>query len=328
MPRMLTLPSPRSSLILLGVALLAGAATASAGSVEVVIIADGLEPATLSVTQGTAVSWRNQDDERHRIRSRDGPVEFDSGNLESGESYTFTFAVEGTYPYRDERDDSDTAAVGTVVVGPAVSASGEAAEPGGGEPVAPASSTASVAIADRAFAPQDIVVAAGDTVAWTNADREGHTVSAADGAFDSGILTEGATFSQVFESPGRYEYVCAIHPEMRATVTVAERGGQTAPSEGPPPASSVAPNTEMAVSIADMVYEPARVEVSAGSTVRWTNEDAVVHTVTARDGTFNSGVMKTGDEYSLTFDEPGTYEYFCAIHPLQGGQVVVTDPGP
>ena len=76
-----------------------------------------------------------------------------------------------------------------------------------------------------------------------------------------------------------------------------------------------------------MVYAPATVEVSAGTTVRWTNDDAVIHTVTARDGSFNSGVMKTGDEFSLTFDEPGTYDYFCAIHPLQGGQVVVTDPG-
>jgi plastocyanin len=37
--------------------------------------------------------------------------------------------------------------------------------------------------------------------------------------------------------------------------------------------------------------------------------------------------MKTGVEFSQTFDEPGTYDYFCAIHPLQGGTVVVTDPG-
>jgi plastocyanin len=61
--------------------------------------------------------------------------------------------------------------------------------------------------------------------------------------------------------------------------------------------------------------------------VRWTNEDAVIHTVTARDGSYSSGVMKPGDEFSLTFDEPGAYDYFCAIHPLQSGQVVVTDPG-
>ncbi len=184
-----------------------------------------------------------------------------------------------------------------------------------------------MAIVDRAFAPLDVVVAAGDTVEWTNTDGEGHTVSATSGAFDSGILPEGATFSQVFETPGTYDYVCAIHPEMRATVTVTEPGSPAAASAIPAPAASSAPITEAAVAIADMVYDPARVEVSAGAIVRWTNDDAVVHTVTARDGSFNSGVMKTGDEFSLTFDAPGTYDYFCAIHPLQGGQVVVTEPG-
>ena len=321
------LSSPKFSLILLGVALLAGAPTASAGTEEVIVITDDLEPAVLSVASGTAVSWLNQDDERHRIRSREGPVEFDSGNLEAGETFTLTFVTEGTYPYRDERDDAATAYVGTILVGPAGVATGGAAESSGNLPDAPPPSTVSIAIADRAFAPASVVVAAGGTVEWTNADGEVHTVSAAGGTFDSGVIPEGAAFSQVFETPGTFDYSCAIHPEMRGSVTVAEPVDAAEASAVPVPAASAVPIMEFPVAIVDMVYDPAGLEVPAGSTVRWRNDDAVVHTVTARDGSFNSGVLKTGDEFSQTFDEPGTYDYFCAIHPLQGGQVVVTEPG-
>jgi plastocyanin len=140
-------------------------------------------------------------------------------------------------------------------------------------------------------------------------------------------MPEGAIFAQVFETPGVFDYFCAIHPEMRGTVTVAEPGAAAEPSPVPVPTVSDAPALDLPVSIVDMVYAPSTVEVSAGTTVHWRNDDAVVHTVTARDGSFNSGVMKTGVEFSQSFDEPGTYDYFCAIHPLQGGTVIVTDPG-
>ena len=328
MPRMPTRPSHRLSLLLLGAALLVGTTAAAAQSEASVIISDDVEPASLEVAAGDSVTWRNEDDERHRIRSREGPAEFDSGNLEPGEAFTFTFVTEGTYPYRDERDDTATAYAGTVVVGPTQVVAGGAAETSGSEPDAPPPSTASVTIADRAFAPASIEVAAGGTVEWTNADGEGHTVSATGGAFESGIMPEGAVFTQVFETPGVFDYVCAIHPEMRGTVTVVEPGDAAASSAVPVPVPAVtgAPALEIPVSIIDMVYAPATVEVSAGTTVHWTNDDSVIHTVTARDGSFNSGVMQTGDMFSQTFDEPGTYDYFCAIHPLQGGTVVVTDP--
>lgn len=329
MPRMPTRSSHRPRLLLLGAALLLGATAAAAQSEATVIISDGVEPASLEVAAGDTVTWRNEDDERHRIRSREGPAEFDSGNLEPGEAFAFTFVAEGSYPYRDERDDSATAYAGTIVVGPTEAATGGASEPAGSFPDAPPPSTASVAIADRAFAPASVEVAAGGTVEWTNADGEGHTVSATGGAFESGIMPEGAVFAQVFETPGVFDYVCAIHPEMRGTVTVAEPGAAAASSPVPLPIPTVsdAPAVDIPVSIVDMVYAPATVEVSAGTTVHWRNDDAVVHTVTARDGSFNSGVMKTGVEFSQTFDEPGTYDYFCAIHPLQGGRIVVTDPG-
>ena len=104
-----------------------GTATAAAQSEETVVIGDGVEPASLEVAAGTVVTWRNEDDDRHRLRSREGPVEFDSGDLEPGEAFSYTFQVEGSYPYLDERDDEASDYFGTVVVGPAPGASTEPA---------------------------------------------------------------------------------------------------------------------------------------------------------------------------------------------------------
>jgi plastocyanin len=87
------------------------------------------------------------------------------------------------------------------------------------QPVDPQAGT--VVIADFAFAPIEVQAEAGDTVAWTNEDPTAHTVTADDGSFDSGTLQAGAGFSHRFDDPGTYDYTCAIHPAMRATVRVA-----------------------------------------------------------------------------------------------------------
>jgi plastocyanin len=93
------------------------------------------------------------------------------------------------------------------------------------------------------------------------------------------------------------------------------------PAESLVPAESAAP---AAVSIIDLAFEPAALEVGAGATVTWTNDDSIPHTVTAREGDFNSGVLQSGGSFSQTFSEPGTFEYFCAIHPSMTGTVTVT----
>jgi plastocyanin len=102
------------------------------------------------------------------------------------------------------------------------------------------------------------------------------------------------------------------------------------PGAGPSAAPSASPTSaaEVTVIIDSMVYKPATLTVAPGTTVRWVNEDGPVHTVTARDASYNSGVMTTGMEYRRIFDTPGSFEYFCAVHPLMVGEVVVTEaPG-
>src|SRR5688500_1857182 len=69
-----------------------------------VTITDHLTPATVTVAPGTRVVWRNADADRHRVRTTSGPAEFDSGNIEPGQTFAAVFDSPGTYRYVDDRD--------------------------------------------------------------------------------------------------------------------------------------------------------------------------------------------------------------------------------
>jgi plastocyanin len=72
-------------------------------------------------------------------------------------------------------------------------------------------------------------------------------------------------------------------------------------------------------------FSPNPVEVKVGETVTWINEDSGRHTVTSKDGVFDSGMMGKGQSFSFTFDKAGEYQYFCEPHPNMVGTVVVTE---
>jgi plastocyanin len=78
------------------------------------------------------------------------------------------------------------------------------------------------------------------------------------------------------------------------------------------------------VDIKDLTYVPDSVEIPVGATVTWTNSDTVPHTATAQDrGVLQSGTLNPGDNYSQTFDQPGTFDYFCEFHANMKGTIVV-----
>jgi plastocyanin len=76
-------------------------------------------------------------------------------------------------------------------------------------------------------------------------------------------------------------------------------------------------------SISRFAYWPARLEVPAGTVIEWVNEDAAVHTITADDGSFDSGGLGQGERWRARFDEAGTYHYHCGPHPFMQAVVVV-----
>lgn len=79
------------------------------------------------------------------------------------------------------------------------------------------------------------------------------------------------------------------------------------------------------VKIAGLLFDPATVNIAAGTTVTWTNNDSVSHTVTAKEALFDSGNLSRGATFSSTFSQNGTFEYYCKIHPSMKGKVVVGD---
>ena len=72
-------------------------------------------------------------------------------------------------------------------------------------------------------------------------------------------------------------------------------------------------------------FNPNPVEVKVGETVTWINDDSGRHTVTSKDGVFNSELMGRGQSFSYTFDKAGEYPYSCSPHPNMVGTVVVTE---
>jgi plastocyanin len=81
---------------------------------------------------------------------------------------------------------------------------------------------------------------------------------------------------------------------------------------------------EGAVSIVDFAFQPNSLEVTPGTTVTWTNDGAATHTVTADDGSFNSGNLAPGATFSQTFNDAGVFTYHCNIHPQMTGTIVVS----
>ena len=81
------------------------------------------------------------------------------------------------------------------------------------------------------------------------------------------------------------------------------------------------------VQIDQFAFVPQRVTVKAGTTVTWINEDDAPHTIASSDKLFKSKALDTGDKFSFTFTTPGTYAYFCSVHPHMTGTVVVEAVG-
>jgi plastocyanin len=75
--------------------------------------------------------------------------------------------------------------------------------------------------------------------------------------------------------------------------------------------------------IQGMAFTPATITIMAGTTIKWTNKDAVAHTVTSDTGLFDSGSIANGSTFSIQFNNTGTFPYHCAVHPGMKASVVV-----
>jgi plastocyanin len=153
-------------------------------------------------------------------------------------------------------------------------------------------------------------------------DSSGH------GSGDDGLKIEGPAFGPgetiripTELAPGVYEIECFVagHDDMGMRATLIVRRDAPLVRVDPGPA-------EGQIEIADFAFAPTPLEVPVGTPVTWTNLDPTAHTVSASDGSFDSGTLESDARFETTFERPGMFAYFCQIHPTMRGIVRVEEP--
>jgi plastocyanin len=115
-----------------------------------------------------------------------------------------------------------------------------------------------------------------------------------------------------------------MYTTLRAMIVAAALGAAAAPLLVATVLPVQAQNAPTAVSIDNFRFTPQTVTVKTGTTVTWTNNDDIPHGIAWMKNAFTrSKALDTDDSYSLTFTTPGTYAYFCYLHPHMTGTLVV-----
>lgn len=175
------------------------------------------------------------------------------------------------------------------------------------------------------YLPDAAVVPHGNVIEWTNADTEIHTVTSTVGfgeLFDSSLMNAGDVWrlDTAKLEVGEYEYLCSVHVNMVATMII------EAPTE---PTVVTIPEGSGFPKNGQLYYDPENITVEAGTTVAWDNVDNVLHTVTSGtvenqgDGIFDSELLLAGEIFEHTFNDAGTFDYYCIVHPWMIGQIIV-----
>ena len=201
----------------------------------------------------------------------------------------------------------------------------------GARPAAAQSGNAAVNIIDFGFDQERVTVPAGATLTWTNTGARPHTATDRGGTFDTQPINPGDTGSVTLSTPGTYFYFCRINPSKMNGVIVV--------TAGPAPAAVVRVQTIDPANIADetLRFDPPQLEVPAGTRLLVANVGGKPHSLTEENGAFNTDILQPGPENgrfagsntTIALDTPGTYNFFCEIHPqAMRGTIVVTGAAP
>jgi plastocyanin len=318
-----------------------GATTQEVDSVEEPAELDGeiidfaIQPLELTVRSGDTITYTNNGGRPHTVTDRGGL--FDTDPILPGESASITPLVPGTYEVFCRINPSTMNA--RIVV--------EAT------PTAPP--TVRVQALDenregapRGFDPSTLEVPVGTELVLSNVGGLPHSLRASDDSFSIPVIEPGAeqgrfpggSDSTTLTTPGEFEFYCELHPdEMRGTVTVVALPESTAapPTEPsndrapPDEASALAtPTTVPALGdgeIVDFAFSPTELVVDPGDQVVWSNRGGVAHTITFDTLEIDTGPVAAGTSVAVVAPEqPGTYGYFCNIHPAMRGAIRVSPP--
>jgi plastocyanin len=110
---------------------------------------------------------------------------------------------------------------------------------------------------------------------------------------------------------------------MIVTCGIGIQLSSTSDSGGSASAPTSVDSLEVLVSIFDFRYSPGNVSVPRGAEVTWVNDDKAQHTATERSSQWDTGALSEGESRAVTFTRPGTYSYYCTIHPYMEGTITV-----
>jgi plastocyanin len=180
-------------------------------------------------------------------------------------------------------------------------------------------------IVDFDFSPQELTVAAGTKVTWSNTGQRPHTATDRGGTFDTKPIAPGASAEVTLSTPGTYYYFCRINPAKMNGVVTVEPDAQ---------AKVVRVQAVDPGQTGDKLrFDPSELTVAAGTTLLVANVGGKPHTLTADDGSFDTGIVDPGGEggrfagknASVTLDKAGTLKFHCEVHPAaMKGVVTVT----
>ncbi len=230
-------------LLLLGMALLGGTRggitpSAVATTADVSILAGGFSPATITVDVGTTVTWTNNSTTPQTATAQipgPDPNFFSSGWIYAGNSYSRTFTVAGTVPYKS----LTTGLLGTIIV------SGGGATPTNTPPGGGGGGGNSVAIEAGGFSPATLAVNVGDTVTWTNNSSAPQTATAQipgpdPNFFSSGWIYTGNSFSRTFTVAGTVPYK-SLTTGLTGTIIIGGGGATPTPAPANSPTATPTP---------------------------------------------------------------------------------------
>jgi plastocyanin len=169
---------------------------------------------------------------------------------------------------------------------------------------------------------------AGEKVAWSAGlnlaiPRTPHTLSL------HATNTNNATLQSSSRGTGETRYGF----EFTIPLTLSRYFGDSGPAPGPravtpevrePGAGRVAGGRDtVTAAVQDFLFQPARLEIAVGTTIVWINTGQTMHTVSAEDGSFDSGPIEPGERRGLTFSRTGTFPFHCTPHPFMRGVIEV-----
>jgi plastocyanin len=181
-------------------------------------------------------------------------------------------------------------------------------------------------IVDFDFSPRRLTVEAGTKVTWSNSGERPHTATDRGGTFDTKPIAPGASAEVTLSTPGTYFYFCRINPAKMNGVLTVEPGADEA-------RTARVQTVDPGQTGDKLRFDPSELTVAAGTTLLVANVGGKPHSLTADDGSFDTGIVDPGAQggrfagknASVTLNQAGTFKFHCEIHPAaMKGTVTVT----